>query len=66
MKPEEILAAGTSIVASSVSAVQIVCVVATVTGLSAPALPVAGIVAAGGLIGFGVGKALECFNSPQN
>jgi hypothetical protein len=30
------------------------------------ALPVAGIVAAGGLIGFGFCKALECFNSPQN
>lgn len=30
------------------------------------ALPVAGLVAAGGLLGFGFCKALECFNSPQN
>lgn len=30
------------------------------------ALPVAGIVAAGGLLGFGFCKALECLNSPQN
>ncbi len=30
------------------------------------ALPVAGLMAAGGLIGFGFCKALECFNSPQN
>jgi hypothetical protein len=30
------------------------------------ALPVAGIVAAGCLFGFGFGKAWECFNSPQN
>jgi hypothetical protein len=29
-------------------------------------LPVAGIVAAGGLFGFGLCKAWECFNSPQN
>jgi uncharacterized membrane protein len=30
------------------------------------ALPVAGLVAAGGLLGFGFCKAFECFNSPQN
>jgi uncharacterized membrane protein len=30
------------------------------------ALPVAGLVAAGSLIGFGLCKALECFKSPQN
>jgi hypothetical protein len=30
------------------------------------ALPVVGLVAAGGLIGFGFWKALECLNSPQN
>jgi hypothetical protein len=30
------------------------------------ALPVAGLVAAGGLLGFGFCKALECFNSQQN
>jgi hypothetical protein len=29
-------------------------------------LPVAGIVAVGGLLGFGFCKACECFNSPQN
>jgi hypothetical protein len=28
-------------------------------------LPVAGLVAAGGLLGFGFCKALECFNSSQ-
>ncbi len=33
---------------------------------TAVALPVAGIVAAGGLFGFGFYKALECLNSSQN
>jgi hypothetical protein len=56
MKPEDVWVTG----------INIVSVVATVTGLGAPALPVAGLVAAGGLIGFGLCKALECFNSPQN
>ena len=36
------------------------------TTTTAVALPVAGIVAAGGLFGFGLCKAWECFNSPQN
>jgi uncharacterized membrane protein len=30
------------------------------------ALPVAGLVAAGGLLGFGFCKAVGCFSSPQN
>lgn len=36
------------------------------TATTTVALPVAGLVAAGGLIGFGFCKAVECFNSPQN
>jgi hypothetical protein len=36
------------------------------TATTTVALPAAGLVAAGGLIGFGFCKAWECFNSPQN
>jgi len=54
MKPQDVFATG----------INIISVVATATTLGVP--PVAGLVAAGGLIGFGFCKALECFNSPQN
>lgn len=36
------------------------------TATTTVALPAAGLVAAGGLIGFGFCKPWECFNSPQN
>ena len=54
MKPENVFA----------TSINIISVVATATTLGVP--PVAGLVAAGGLIGFGFWKAVECLNSPQN
>jgi len=54
MKPQDVFATG----------INIISVVATATTLGVP--PVAGLVAAGGLISFGFCKAWECFNNPQN
>jgi hypothetical protein len=54
MKPEDVFATG----------INLISIVATATTLGIP--PVAGLVAAGGLLGFGFWKAAEYLNSPHN
>ena len=58
--------AGSIVVAEVTAPVSGILGILGFTATTTVALPVAGLVAAGGLFGFGVYKACEYLNSPQN